>query len=187
MQVKLHVVLCCVKLLIFARLTLLPCLLAGAARGFSTFQSRTNPAGTITLTVPTKLVPPRRKFHYAAQIARRGSPRQRVVGTAGVIAMSALVLATCLMRANAAPTSHLFDRYTNANDATIMLPAPVFNLRGGDEYFDPPRTPPIEFAHGTTTISFVFNGGIVAAVDSRASIGNFVGSKTVQKVLPVSR
>jgi hypothetical protein len=183
MQVKLHVVLCCVKLLIFARLTLLPCLLAGAARGFSTFQSRTNP---ITLTLPTKLVPPRRKFHYAAQIARSGSPRQRVVGTAGVIAMSALFFATCLMRANAAPTSHLFDRYTNANDAT-MLPAPVFNLRGGDECFDPPRTPPIEFAHGTTTISFVFNGGIVAAVDSRASIGNFVGSKTVQKVLPVSR
>jgi hypothetical protein len=184
MQVKLHVVLCCVKLLIFARLTLLPCLLAGAARGFSTFQSRTNP---ITLTLPTKLDPPRRKFHYAAQIARSGSPRQRVVGTAGVIAMSALFFATCLMRANAAPTSHLFDRYTNANDATIMLPAPVFNLRGGDECFDPPRTPPIEFAHGTTTISFVFNGGIVAAVDSRASIGNFVGSKTVQKVLPVSR
>ncbi len=175
------------KLLIFTRLTLLPCHLAGAARGF-----RTNPSGTIAIRLPTKLVPPRREFHYVAQIARRGSPRQRVVGTASVIAMSALFFATCLMQANAAPSSHVFVRYTNANDATIMLPAPVFNLRGGDrveheEYFDPPRTPPIEFAHGTTTISFVFNGGIVAAVDSRASIGNFVGSKTVQKVLPVSR
>ena len=176
-----------VKLLFFARLILLPCHLAGAARGFSTFQSRTNPTGTIASRLPTKLVRPRREFNYAAQIARRGSPRQRVVGTAGVIAMSAFFFATCLMRANAAPSSHLFVRYTNANDATIMLSAPVFNLRGGDEYFDPPRTPPIEFAHGTTTISFVFNGGIVAAVDSRASIGNFVGSKTVQKVLPVSR
>jgi len=47
-------------------------------------------------------------------------------------------------------------------------------------------TPPLEFAHGTTTISFTFNGGIVAAVDSRASIGNFVGSKTTQKVLPIT-
>lgn len=47
--------------------------------------------------------------------------------------------------------------------------------------------PPLEFAHGTTTLSFVFQGGIVAAVDSRASMGNFVGSKTVQKVLPINR
>jgi hypothetical protein len=46
--------------------------------------------------------------------------------------------------------------------------------------------PPLEFEHGTTTLSFVFQGGIVAAVDSRASLGNFVGSKTVQKVLPIN-
>ena len=46
--------------------------------------------------------------------------------------------------------------------------------------------PPLEFAHGTTTLSFIFDGGIVVAVDSRASIGNFVGSKTTQKVLPIN-
>jgi 5'-3' exonuclease/20S proteasome alpha/beta subunit len=46
--------------------------------------------------------------------------------------------------------------------------------------------PPLEFAHGTTTLSFKCKDGIVAAVDSRASIGPFVGSKTVQKVLPVT-
>lgn len=48
------------------------------------------------------------------------------------------------------------------------------------------QTDPLEFSHGTTTISFTFDGGIVVAVDSRASIGNFVGSKTVQKVLVVT-
>jgi 20S proteasome subunit beta 5 len=47
-------------------------------------------------------------------------------------------------------------------------------------------SPPLQFAHGTTTLSFVFQGGIVAAVDSRASIGNFVGSKTTEKVLPIN-
>jgi len=52
--------------------------------------------------------------------------------------------------------------------------------------FNSVSPPPLEFAHGTTTLSFKFQGGIIAAVDSRASIGNFVGSKTVQKVLPVS-
>jgi hypothetical protein len=46
--------------------------------------------------------------------------------------------------------------------------------------------PALEFAHGTTTLSFVFQGGAIVAVDSRASLGNFVGSKTVQKVLPIN-
>jgi 20S proteasome subunit beta 5 len=46
--------------------------------------------------------------------------------------------------------------------------------------------PKLEFAHGTTTLSFIFDGGIVAAVDLPASLGNFVGSKTTQKVLPVN-
>jgi 5'-3' exonuclease/20S proteasome alpha/beta subunit len=48
-------------------------------------------------------------------------------------------------------------------------------------------TAPLEFAHGTTTLSFKYQGGIIAAVDSRASLGNFIGSKTTQKVLPVNR
>ena len=69
------------------------------------------------------------------------------------------------------------------------------NIRGGDfenasdeNLFLPPHkpAPPIEFAHGTTTLSFTFQGGIIVAVDSRASMGSFVGSKTVQKVLPIS-
>jgi len=47
-------------------------------------------------------------------------------------------------------------------------------------------TKPLEFEHGTTTLAFTFQGGIIAAVDSRASLGNFVGSKTVEKVLPIN-
>lgn len=52
--------------------------------------------------------------------------------------------------------------------------------------FESENAPPLEFLHGTTTLSFTFGGGIVAAVDSRASQGSFVGSKTVQKVLPIN-
>jgi len=48
-------------------------------------------------------------------------------------------------------------------------------------------TEPPEVGHGTTTLSFFFNDGIIVAVDSRASIGNFVGSKTVNKVIPISK
>ena len=142
--------------------------------------------------MPTKPIPPRREFCYASQVARNGGPRQKVIGVVGVFAMSALFFTTCLLQVNAAPWINRSEQYFDAVGATAVLSAPVFNVQGGeivghDGYLDPPFTPPIEFAHGTTTISFIFNGGIVAAVDSRASIGNFVGSKTVQKVLPVSR
>jgi 5'-3' exonuclease/20S proteasome alpha/beta subunit len=53
-------------------------------------------------------------------------------------------------------------------------------------FLDKRPVPPLEFAHGTTTLAFTFQGGIVAAVDSRASMGSFVGSKTTQKVLPIN-
>ena len=29
-------------------------------------------------------------------------------------------------------------------------------------------------AHGTTTLSFIFEGGIIVAVDSRASMGSYI-------------
>eukprot|EP00934_Nitzschia_sp_Nitz4_P002883 Nitzschia sp. Nitz4//scaffold356_size15932//2575//6992//NITZ4_008878-RA/size15932-snap-gene-0.1-mRNA-1//-1//CDS//3329548961//2873//frame0 len=67
----------------------------------------------------------------------------------------------------------------------------VVRIRGGNtelstEIEEASTTPPLEFAHGTTTLSFVYKEGIVVAVDSRASLGSFVGSKTTQKILPVN-
>lgn len=41
---------------------------------------------------------------------------------------------------------------------------------------------PLRLSHGTTTVALVFDGGVIAAVDSRASMGSFVGSRTTQKV-----
>lgn len=64
--------------------------------------------------------------------------------------------------------------------------ASVSGTYSGSPFTPPHMTPPLEFSHGTTTLSFVFQEGIIAAVDSRASIGNFVGSKTTEKVLPIN-
>ncbi len=36
---------------------------------------------------------------------------------------------------------------------------------------------------GTTTLAFVFKEGIIMAVDSRATMGNFISSETVRKVI----
>lgn len=40
----------------------------------------------------------------------------------------------------------------------------------------------IKFDKGTTTLAFIYNGGIVVAVDSRSTQGPFIASQTVQKV-----
>ena len=41
--------------------------------------------------------------------------------------------------------------------------------------------------HGTTTVAFSFGESILIAVDSKASVGSYVGSRTVKKVFPISR
>lgn len=43
-----------------------------------------------------------------------------------------------------------------------------------------------DFKKGTTTLGFVYNGGVIIAVDSRASMGHFVGSDNVRKVIEIS-
>jgi len=45
----------------------------------------------------------------------------------------------------------------------------------------------IKTMHGTTTLAFRFSNGIVVATDSRASVGNWIGSQTVKKVLEINR
>ncbi|SCU96658.1 LAMI_0F07294g1_1 [Lachancea mirantina] len=44
----------------------------------------------------------------------------------------------------------------------------------------------IKIAHGTTTLAFRFQGGIVVAVDSRATAGQWIGSQTVKKVIEIN-
>lgn len=39
---------------------------------------------------------------------------------------------------------------------------------------------------GTTTLAFIFNGGVIMACDSRASMGQAVSDSTVRKVVPIS-
>jgi len=39
---------------------------------------------------------------------------------------------------------------------------------------------------GTTTLAFVFQGGVLMAVDSRATMGNYISSETVRKVIEIS-
>merc|ERR1719352_1981681 len=43
-----------------------------------------------------------------------------------------------------------------------------------------------DYFHGTTTLGFIFQGGVLIAVDSRASMGSYIGSQTVKKVIEIN-
>ena len=43
-----------------------------------------------------------------------------------------------------------------------------------------------DFKKGTTTLAFVYQGGIIVAVDSRASMGSYISSQSVRKVIEIN-
>jgi len=45
----------------------------------------------------------------------------------------------------------------------------------------------IDFDHGTTTLGFKFQGGVILAVDSRATGGQFIGSQTMKKIVEINQ
>lgn len=57
----------------------------------------------------------------------------------------------------------------------LMKPCPV-----------PRSVPNLDMKKGTTTLGFKFDGGIIIAVDSRASSGQYISSQTVMKVLEIN-
>ncbi|XP_054719998.1 LOW QUALITY PROTEIN: proteasome subunit beta type-5-like [Uloborus diversus] len=44
----------------------------------------------------------------------------------------------------------------------------------------------IQFNKGTTTLGFKYNGGVIIAVDSRATGGSYIGSNEVKKVIEIN-
>ncbi|KAI8467839.1 MAG: nucleophile aminohydrolase [Monoraphidium minutum] len=41
--------------------------------------------------------------------------------------------------------------------------------------------------HGTTTLGFIFKHGVIIAVDSRATMGSYISSQTVKKVIEINK
>lgn len=67
--------------------------------------------------------------------------------------------------------------------ATTSDPASfVSSVKGSDSQ----ASKLMDFSKGTTTLGFVFNEGVLIAVDSRATMGAFVGSDDVRKVIEIN-
>ena len=46
---------------------------------------------------------------------------------------------------------------------------------------------PMNFLHGTTTLAFKYQGGVVVAVDSRATGGMYIASGNCRKIIEINR
>lgn len=44
----------------------------------------------------------------------------------------------------------------------------------------------VQFAKGTTTLAFKFDGGVIISVDSRSTMGPYIASQTVRKVIEIN-
>lgn len=51
---------------------------------------------------------------------------------------------------------------------------------------DPHTRHVMDFAKGTTTLAFKFQGGVIVAVDARATMGGFISSNNVRKVIEIN-
>ncbi|XP_028649561.1 proteasome subunit beta type-5 [Erpetoichthys calabaricus] len=60
----------------------------------------------------------------------------------------------------------------------------VRNAASADVFSGPEEK--IEFLHGTTTLAFKFQHGVIVAVDSRATAGSYIASQTVKKVIEIN-
>jgi len=76
-----------------------------------------------------------------------------------------------------------YEKILKENKNSIHIQAPQEKFSAGK--FKDKHNDKIQFAHGTTTMAFRFQGGVIVCVDSRASMGSYINSGTVKKVIEI--
>merc|ERR1712183_1035649 len=97
-----------------------------------------------------------------------------------------------------APSSSLISNFSEDNqetcgnfsaNSTLALPPfahPATNL-GRVLVDDQGKEVKMNFDHGTTTLGFKYQGGVLLAVDSRATGGMYIGSGSVKKIIEINK
>ncbi|KAF8782716.1 proteasome subunit beta type-5-like [Argiope bruennichi] len=65
----------------------------------------------------------------------------------------------------------------------VRAPSEAFKIFDKDEHG---KRIKIEFRKGTTTLAFKYKGGVIVAVDSRATGGSFINSNEVEKIIAIN-
>jgi len=68
----------------------------------------------------------------------------------------------------------------------LLPPAPQTASFLDDVFARKDAAPAIKMAHGTTTLGFVFDHGVIIAVDSRSTMGSYIASQSVKKVIEIN-
>jgi len=88
------------------------------------------------------------------------------------------------------PTLDHYEESANIEEnSQLMLPpfpAPSLNL-GNVLVDESGKEIPLNFDHGTTTLGFKYKGGVILAVDSRATGGMYIGSGSVKKIIEINK
>jgi len=80
------------------------------------------------------------------------------------------------------------DFQTSVLSDQFQLPPASFPIKSfmRDSFMAENAPKPIEMAHGTTTLGFVYKNGVVIAVDSRSTQGAYIASQSVKKVIEIN-
>merc|ERR1712216_1121208 len=117
-----------------------------------------------------------------------GKPRDNTASLGLLSAMSSINLDFLSANANPGPFGGIAQAPVDLlQDKGFVMPDVANPKAFLDQVWSGPNAPPkLEFKHGTTTLGFVFDGGVIIAVDSRASMGNYISSQTVKKVIEIN-
>ena len=74
----------------------------------------------------------------------------------------------------------------NYHPTCLSLPKISLNLNSLSDSYDPAKKISMKFKKGTTTLSFIYQGGVVVCADSRATGGNYIGSQSVKKIIVIN-
>jgi len=81
----------------------------------------------------------------------------------------------------------VLDDLINLQNPSFLLPPVEKPGEFLKDVWNHPNAPnPIEMAHGTTTLAFIFSKGVIVTVDSRSTQGNYIASGTVKKVIEIN-
>jgi len=79
------------------------------------------------------------------------------------------------------------DNFTNQSQL-YMTNLPKSESQVGEFLIDETgRKIKLNYAHGTTTLGFKYQGGVIMAVDSRATSGQYIGSGNVKKIIEINQ
>jgi 20S proteasome subunit beta 5 len=92
----------------------------------------------------------------------------------------------CEIEENEAFETFQSDNTVNQMNLYTLPGNPVENMRMITARDTMGRPIELNFHHGTTTLGFMYQGGIVLAVDSRATGGQFIGSNCMKKIVEIN-